>query len=108
MGVLLGTVAYALLLSACTVEAGTPTPTPSSNLEARVKALEEIVVYLNDQLRGHDHGLTAAPHTHQNDHYHSLSDNFLDEGYHTHSEYAEAGHDHWGYADEFHRHDRGW
>ena len=114
-----------MLLSACTVKAAPPTPRPSgpvpshmaslppaTDLEARVEALEKIVVFLNKRLevhmRDHPHRLSDVDHTHMNDHYHSSGDNFLDEGYHTHFEYAEQNHEHWGYAEEFHSHDRGW
>ena len=45
-------------------------------------------------------------HTHSNDHYHSFTDSIVDPGYHSHREYAENDHGHWGYADEFHNHDR--
>ena len=98
--------------SCVTVEAETPT-TSELATDENIRGLVQTIVNLHDRIAALEaqqlgHLYPDATHTHSNDHYHGLSDNFLDEGYHTHSEYAESDHEHWGYAEEFHSHDRGW
>ena len=103
---LLGLVALCLLLAGCSTETSTPT---ERRINADVEALAQVIVKLHDRVKALEahittDALTATGHTHQNDHWHGFGLSIHESGYHTHLEYAESEHRHWGYADEFHTH----